>query len=617
MNRLLYLFLILTLPALTLAQSFKDGRNTPACAACEQLFKSKPKEVQFGIRLSPDGTIVFLTNNIDWFNKIFTAPGDAMTADLVRKSQYNCDKPRPARTTPKGEFLTPLYLSQLKNKMKQMPGGQIAIELGKVPAHLQKEELEGNLVVIKNGVICHYMNFVNIERSLWELLPMGLFADTLMNRQATDKKASFYSRKLQFTIPFPKNKSVYNAADLKPLYDSLQLAGNHITQMDIRAYSSVEGSTELNYQLQEQRAASIVKALQQYQVSQIPGTINAAENWVEFFRDIKGTAFENLTPLSQPEIKKRLLDKGLQAQLEPILKEHRKAVITIYINKNNDLESTVNEALLTKFKKAIEEKDLKAASAVQREVFDRIADNRLPGNYLDKLEIPKTKDHLFLLNNQETYRYQLNPSKEEDIIERLEALLKLDPTDKKIHYNICSLTFNVWKNDSGYIASADFLQEINELAKLKIPSSLVQRMLINYHIVYSEQTYRRFNYAAKDESIGYILDNYEDLQLRDEETLTLAKYLAYYSRRNDAIDLLQDRVRNIDVNEDMLFYYINLHLFTPEIFKVPELRTVVLNAITINQQRFCKFFNSTGNGGASFQLLDAEALWGLYCEYCK
>ncbi|WP_343307106.1 hypothetical protein AAHN97_08300 [Chitinophaga niabensis] len=614
MKRLLFLLFALTFSLHSIAQSFKDGRNTPACAACEQLFKSKPKEVQFGIKVNPDGTIVFLTNNIDWFNKLFTAPGDALTADLVRKSQYNCDKPLPARALPKGEFLTPLYLSQLRSKIKKFNGGQIAIELGKLPAHLQKEELEGNLVVIKNGVICHYTNFVNIERSLWELLPMGLYADSLMNRKIS---GSVYARKLQFTIPFPKNKSVYNAADLKPLYDSLQLAGNHITQMDIRAYASVEGSTELNYKLQENRAASIIKALEQYQVSKIPGTITTAENWVEFLRDIKGTAFENLTPLSQPEIKNRLLDKTLQAQLEPILKEHRKAVITIYINRNNDLESLTDEALISRFTKAMEGKDTKTASAVQREVFDRAADKRLPGNYLDKLEIPRTKENLFLLNNRETYRYQLNPTNEQGIIEKLEELLKLDPTDKRVLYNICSLTFNVWKNDSGYIASGDFLQEINELEKLGIPSPLVKRMLINYHIVYSEQTYRKFNYAAKDASVGYILDNYENLQLTDEETLALAKYLAYYSLRNDAIDLLQERVKKIDVNEEMLFYYINLHLFTPEIFKVPDLRTVVLNAISINRPRFCKFFNSIGNGGASFQLLDAEALWGLYCEYCR
>ena len=250
-------------------------------------------------------------------------------------------------------------------------------------------------------------------------------------------------------------------------------------------------------------------------------------------------------------------------------------------------------------------------------MFDRAAANRLPGNFLDKLEIPRTKENLFLLNNRETYRYQLNPANESGIIEKLEDLLKLDPTDKRVLYNICSLTFNVWKSDSGYIASADFLQEINELARLGIPSTLVKRMLINYHIVYSEHTYRRFNYTAKDTSIGYILDNYEDLQLTDEETMALAKYLAYYSRRNDAIDLLQDRVKKIDVNEDVLFYYINLHLFTPEIFKVPELRTVVLNAISINRPRFCKFFHSIGNGGASFQLLDAAALRELYCEYCR
>lgn len=616
MIRVLFLLLVLTHSLPLAAQTFKDGRNTPSCAACEQLFEHQPKEVQFGIQIDPDGTIIFITNNIDWFNKIFTAPADGITVDLMSKSQYNCEKPVPAKTLPKGEYIAPVYLSQLKSKIKKTDGGQLSIVLGKLPAHFKSETVEGNLVIIKNGVICHYMNFVDIERSLWELLPMGLYADSLLNRQAEEKKGtgSFYTRKLQFTIPFPKNKSVYNAADLKPLYDSLQLAGNHITQMDIRAYSSVEGSTALNNQLQEQRASSIVKALQQYQVSKIPGSITTAENWVEFFRDIKGTAFEQLTPLSQPEIKQRLLDKGLQAQLEPILKEHRKAVITIYINRNNDLENITGESLITQFKKAIDGKDTKTASAIQREVFDRIADNRLPGNYLDKLEIPRAKDYLFLLNNQETYRYSLNPGKEEAIIERLEELLKLDPTDKKIKYNICSLTFNVWKNDSGYIAANDFLQEINEL---KVASALVKRMLLNYHIVYSEQTYRRFDYASKDASLEYILENYETLQLKDEETLILAKYLTYYAKKYDAIDLLENRVTKIDVNEELLFYYINLHLFTPEIFKVPALRTVVLNAITINGKRFCRFFNSINNGGASFQLLDAAALRGLYCEYCK
>lgn len=599
-----------------------DGRKLPACSACQGLIQNKPKEVLFGVSIAPNGDIVFSMTDINWFNKLFTANTDGITVDLVAKDQYICGQPQPGKKgLPEGYMLSPVLLPELKkNLYHNEEEGSIMIKIGNVPAALKGKELEGNLAIVRNGMICFYTYFTDIERSVWDLLPMGLFADTLLNTENfTDSAADIlhYSKKIQCIVPFAKNKSVYNAADVKPLYDSLQLTNYRIKKIAIRAYSSVEGPENINRQLQQQRAASIIRALQQYQGPQIVTSITANENWVEFFGDVRQTAYSRFTGLSHAEIKKALTAKATLDSLEPVLKNHRKAVITIYLDNRSDFETAPSNSLLSSFKQAILQKNVIKARKIQREIFERVADNRMAAEYLDKLEIPNEKPYIDLLIDHESYRYQLLLSPEEEALANFQALLKLDPANGKVRYNICALSFPGWRFDTSFVKSQAFLQDINNLEKYGIAQSLVRRMQINYHIIASEHAMRRLDYPAKDEAIKFIAMNYAQLNLDDKALLSLAKYLCFYAHCSLASQIISTRAAAIDVDEDLLFYYVNLNLSNESLFKTPAFTSIVQNAITLNRKRFCKFFNAINKNGSSFQLLEYDALMQLHCEHCR
>ena len=599
-----------------------DGRETASCGECLKLLRQKPKEVLFGINVNRDGDIYFSMSNKDWFYKIFTGPRDGITTDLVAKDLYNCTVPLPDnRRLLKGKLIPPVYLADLKKNIKDIGGGHFVIKIGHVPDYLAQKELEGNLIIIKNGVICYYTYFVNIDRSSWDLLPMGLYTDTLLNYEpgndTSRANAIFYTKKLQFTIPFLKNKSSYNTADIKPLYDSLQLTGYSIKSITIRAYSSVEGPEPVNNMLQRQRAQSIVKALQHFQSPEIKTNISTGENWIEFYNDIGKSPFNELARLGKPEVKEKLLDKVLLEQAEPYLTHHRKAVVTIYLNRKTGFEKTRSDSLIVQFKDAIARRNIAKASIIQDAIFERVADGKLPDEYIYKLEIPNESDFSSLKNNQVTYKFRLHLTYEQEALEELQEIEKLSPENGKVKYNICVLTFNLWRYDSSYAQPATFLNSINVLAGLGISPSLIKRMLVNYYIVMSQLYMQRYDYDAKDRALEYIRNNYTAIQLTDEDLLALAKYLCYYSQNKWAEALITNRVNKIEVDENLLFFYINLKLFDPYSFTLPEVKKAALNAININRKRFCQFFNSPEKGGASFQLLENESLRTLYCESCK
>ena len=90
------------------------------------------------------------------------------------------------------------------------------------------------------------------------------------------------------------------------------------------------------------------------------------------------------------------------------------------------------------------------------------------------------------------------------------------------------------------------------------------------------------------------------------------------------LQLLTDRssfsnkeLLSITVDEDLLFYYLNLTILDKYNVASSNYRTVMLNAINMNKKRFCKMFNSSLNEGVTFQLLDNKYLRKTYCESCN
>lgn len=598
-----------------------DARGSDIYAIkVEAIIAEKPPEVLFGLHINASGEVYFSMTDKTWFDKIF-AIANSITADIVARDKYECGKPLVKNGFVRGYIMPALYANNFKANSVKTGDGSILIKLGTLPPSFLGKQLEANLIIARYRVLCYYSDFVNIDRSVWQLLPMGLFADTItnINRSASPllERNFNYDRKLEVIVPFKKNEATYNINDLKPLYDSLNLNSFTIRKLLVSAYSSVEGMLPVNEALMHKRAQQMISAIKRFQPSLENTSVFSAENWIEFFDDIKNTPYEYMGKLGKQEIKIKLLDKVLASQMESILSRQRKAIVTLYVSAKSRASNISNTSIIDSFTNAVALKKFTDARIIQKEIIERVADNRAPATYLDQLEVPLEKDYSELINDRETYKYQLQLTSEYEALQVFLPLRKADPNNGKLLYNICALTLWQWQAGNDSTNTKALLADINQLKPLHIDGSLVTRMLINYHVLQCDRYMSKLNYAAKDSSLAYIKQHYQTLNLTDEDRHALAKYFSFYSRQDWALEVITPRIGAIDVSEDLVFYYLNLLFFHPNEYSNDNFKKAVLNAINLNRKRYCHFFDPIDNGGASMQLLEYEELRKLYCENCK
>lgn len=600
---------------------FTDGRQLGNCISCKTVIDQKPKEVLFGIQINDKGEVFFTMNDKAWFDKIIKSNSYGISVDLISKDRYACGRTLPQnRKIPLGKSLPAVYRNELLSRNVDLPEGGIYTKIGDLPSYLKGKEVEGNLIILNESYICYYSNFVNIDRSAWELLEMGLFTDSLISGigNSTNKqvKNSTYSRIHQFEIPFEKASSRLDPAFLTTYLDSLRLSDARITKIGIRAYSSVEGSEKFNKELMKRRAASAVSGLKKYQPALTNVSVVSAENWIDFFKDIQDTRFAHFTGKSKPQIKQELNETAQLPEMEAILSNHRKVMVTLYTQSKSRFYSMHDTSLSTELSRAIEMKDVPKAQELQKEIALRIADNKLPISFMSKIEVPKSKLYAPLLNDREVYRYLLQGSNEQQALENFLEIRKMEPDNGKLNYNISSLRFYMWQHgDTSDVSSLP--EEINKLASQGISPNLIQRMKINYFILKGEDQMRVFNYEAKDSSLQEIRKLYASTEMTDEDVFSMAKYYAHYSQMAWAKEIIQPRVTKLDVSEDLVFYYLNLLFYDPSIYSSDTFRNAMLAASNLNPKRFCAYFKPNDKGGAGLQLLEYPQIRGMYCVECN
>jgi len=604
-----------------------QGSQTPRCTACINIINTMPSEVLMSIRVDEAQRMYFIMSDVDWYRKLFSTGSMGIAVDMLGRRDFECGNNKSSNTAKvaRGKLTEPVYYKTMKEKEVIAEDGTVTIDLGPLPEELVGKEHELNLLILNKKMVCYYTAFYNIKRYKWALLRMGLYTDTIIYEPEnfdsiiTIQKfqSSIINKKITFIVPFEKNKYNYTKEDIKPLYDSMSLNLYDIKRIQIRAYASVEGSKVNNIRLQENRAKSIVNSLQEFQSEEIVYDISSAENWVEFNDDIKGTEFESMGDLSKEAVKKKLLNKAFSAKMEYILGRHRKAVITIEIEKKTAFKNISEEQIIIEFDKSIRNKDQSTAEELLNLAYQRVAKGESPNKFLGKLEVPKQKEYGLLYNRSVVFQYF---AKEKDVITAYEdfiALKELIPKSKEVNYNIVSLKFKLWLIGSDKVNPETFIREIKALTLYGVSSKLINRMLINYNIIQSEKNMFVRDYKAKDKNVKYIYSKYKTINPNPEDILKLAQYFVAYRKYDWATNIIKPYIGKVDTDENLLFYYINLTVIDPKTYESRPYKKILLNAIDVNNERFCKLFNSSLEDGISMQLLDVPILQGNYCESCK
>ncbi|MFI0429898.1 hypothetical protein [Mariniflexile sp. HMF6888] len=598
---------------------FPGNDRDIVCQQCFQTFNQKPKEVQFSI-IREQSNLYFQVNDKVWFNKLFKNQKDGLAIDIVSKEIYDCDEIIIGNPQIKGELLQPVYTSKLKSGLKPVGENLFRVNIGKISNSLINKVLEFNILFLTNNNLCKYYWIYHLESYPWDLLDMGMYLDSLTYnpkqiKTISDNEVVISNKTLKFKIPFKKNKAEYSQEDIKPIYDSLRLTDFNIKTIKIKAYSSVEGRIERNLELQKLRANSIVAALQSFQKPTIQTDVSSSENWVEFLNDIKGTKHEDLKALSKTQIKGKL-NGALSEELEPILKNHRKAVLELELERIDKYVNMSPNELMNKFNASIKLGDINEALEIQNSIFEKMKTKEIEPDFLKKMEVPKQSKFVKIFNKNSAFRAALDIRQSLIVYNELLELEKLAPKDGEVKYNITAIAIKLWRHKAIQIEETKLKNQINALKNYKIHSSLIDRMLVNFHIIKAENLMRERDYENKDKSVAFINSHYTNFPLSDYDYLSLAQFFSYYANTDLSVKLLEDKAKSIDINEDLLFYYLNLTLIDNDLTQDPNYRTIMLNAININRERYCKLFNSIDKGGVTFQLLQNDYLRETYCENC-
>lgn len=141
-----------------------------------------------------------------------------------------------------------------------------------------------------------------------------------------------------FEIYFEKNGVDATPESLERIIGYLKKNKFSILQARIEGYSSVEGTDSRNDALQQRRAQVLLRTLQRYNNEPILSDTVLVQSGIHMFREsIQQSYYKWLDTLTDEQLKATVRDNPILVQsLEPILAQHRKAVLKLTVAKQLD-----------------------------------------------------------------------------------------------------------------------------------------------------------------------------------------------------------------------------------------------------------------------------------------
>ncbi len=555
---------------------------------------------------------VYLTyDNLRAFKKLIHKPKDGLAVDIIQKQQY--EKPEynilDNNLVSKGILLKKVYSADIykKNLAKPTKKGRtptsLEVCLGSLPKKLE-EGYEMNLLIIQDNKVCR-----TIMRSYLEAgdqasntpLQMLIMPDSTVYLKPPFVPKS-ESTVLNFVVPFEKNKYDYKAEDMQPFLTALQEPDFIIDGLYIYAYSSIEGDSVANANLQKKRAESIISAFKSIQSSPISTSVKTNDSWDLFRLELEGSQWDNLTKMSKRDAIKEINSKGLAKDLEQYLAKERFAQIVMDIT--YDIKGKKEEKFaVVQFNKAVKKSDTRQAMKIQYFISSNIRKGKYSmDNSSAKLEIPKEAKYSGILNNQVVMTYQLaNNNVTEENYTELKELAKLDPSNTIISFNnlFCYLKLD----DLGDAKEqADIQRRIDALYTSTIPKKYVDGLNIEYQFKVMDVLDTMENAEVQIQAcIDKIKSFYNFKEASWQNALKLAYVFERFKDYKFAASLLEPYIEQAKVDEQLLFTYISLCAQVPERLKSRMFVSAMRKAQKANSSRYCELF---GDPFLTFQVLD-------------
>ena len=178
-----------------------------------------------------NGEIYFYFHDLELLKAVLNGSGDAISLDIISRDQYSCkegNKFYPSKIH-KGVLLPPIGKSQLFKSNEIKNENELEVSFGPIPAYVDTNNVEFNLLLIKSNCLCQTVIYNSLGGENLQSLDLNFMMDTL----SVSSKGDSTINKINFTVPFQKNKSVYSPEDISPFLDSLSLNRFDLKQIEI------------------------------------------------------------------------------------------------------------------------------------------------------------------------------------------------------------------------------------------------------------------------------------------------------------------------------------------------------------------------------------------------
>lgn len=546
----------------------------------------------------------------------FNKPQDGVYMDVVLRDQFLCENNNSLHGSDifDGTMLKPVYFIDLFKRNKAIGDKNFFAFVCAIPKKFDTYKYAVNSGFIKDNASCYYRWVNIIPGENLKALPLYPKWMKLPNENIP---ADSFNGELSFSIPFDRGKSALTEEQQIKLTSRLQIYKPFLKQVSIKTYSSVEGATELNLKLQEQRAEALKATIQKVtgQLSNVQ--IESKENWDEFYEQIKNGPFSKLKNLSKDAVKDFLKSKVILDSIDYLLSKTRIARVTVqleaYIDNNSNPYLIVGA-----YKKAVEAGDSLRSFRYQNRLVQAVLRHELTNSDVTQVTIPFKKKFLAHWTNYialATFDPELVYNHE--VRDMAISAMNIDTTFVPLQFNMCITTLKFLDEYMDTLMPISMLDRkmktVSSLMKTPEDMVLVKKMTLNYHIISAYHYWLQHSYDKINEHLSYV-QQYFDAQLVSEaEVVKVAMMFNFYSRYEWANTILAPFVKKGTTNQDLLFLFVktNTTIQSP-LFSKEEWMEVLHKARTMNVKRFYKWVDEE-----SFQLLRLEEIKKEFCTIDK
>ncbi len=559
-----------------------------------------------------NGEVIFKFYSVNRVKRVLDNKLDGLAVDLVARDQMLCGQGNTLDSSLiyDGVLLKPLFIDDILDNNRAQNPRRLVVSLGKVPEALRGKELSPNLIIIKSGMKCSYATpaFVDSGRyALRDIEPEVYNPKTTLLTEGIGEIDEVF-------FEFDTGKTV-----AKKMTD-IKSSTKNILALDIKSYTSVDGSYQVNENLHKQRAKHITKVLhEQLNLQQSKIDIDSKENWELCDYQLELYGNEDIRQWDKEKIR-GYINKQKDNKWVHALEQQRKSKAIIYYE--DTWEKTASQHLYNNLINGLVSKNYELANKALYEIYKDTTNTYFLGEefVIDRMfgekELVQNVSALLL---RDIYGYNLD-----NIVYFVRTWLsradELTEGAQKNLLNLYTITgrrmLRNWDVSTENFAKVMHPDKVKPLFDNYKSADVVNPLFLNYHMTRIEY-FGQINEQQKiRESFDFITNYFREEALTVDDDVALSLFFNSWSMYHLTVEQLRKRLHDNELNRRAAFILaetLTAYPYNSDGTNLDESQLIKAHkkVISFDKEAWCNWINR------DFQNLNRTGVKNLYCKTCN